>query len=299
MNVLVIGKGGYIGESFTQYVREKYSIQPESRPGGIVEAEPLTVDVVDSYTEWIDVDFKNYSTILFAAGIAHCKQTPANKHLYYEVNRDLAIKIAKKAKSVNVAHFIYLSSMSVFGQASNEQPEITANETPIPRHNDYYGHSKFEAEIALHELADENLSVSIIRPPMVYGRECPGKFHQLVKLSRFMPIVPDTQNARSMIYIDNLSEFLCKIIISRKNGIFHPQNSMHTNTACLIKLIRKQMKRETITSKPLGKLIRLLMPGIPTLANAFGSMYYTAETADYQKTTLESSVKQSIDSLCE
>lgn len=57
------------------------------------------------------------------AGIAHQKETRENAHLYYEVNRDLAIKTAQKAKKEGVKQFIFLSSMSVYGKIQELLPK--------------------------------------------------------------------------------------------------------------------------------------------------------------------------------
>lgn len=270
--ILIIGANGYIGENFANYAQDEFQI-----------------NTVNSHKEWKWTDFSGYTSILFAAGIAHRKETEENKHLYYEVNHYLALDVAKKAKAANVPQFIYLSTMSVFGDANTE---IAITDTPSPINN--YGRSKFEAEESLADLASDDFNIAIIRPPMVYGKNCPGKFQELVKLSKYMPIVPDTKNLRSMIFIDNLSEFLCTIIRENAHGTFHPQNSMHINTACLIELIRQEAGKKTFKSQLLGVLAKTLFPICPPLKNAFGSIYYTRKEEAYQKISLESSVKRSI-----
>lgn len=275
MRVLVIG-GGYIGQNFAQYASSRC----------VNEDIAFAVDVVDARIGWKNTHFENYDAVLFAAGIAHRKQTRQNKHLYYEVNRDLAIAVAKKAKTAHVRQFVYLSSMSVYGK---QQGEITAHTMPCPRDNDYYGHSKFQAEEALKKIAAENFKITVVRPPMVYGLNCPGKFSQLLRLSKFMPIVPDTQNKRSMIYIDNLSDFLYMIIKNEMSGIFCPQNKTYINTAHLIRKIRQKQGKKTATSLVLGAIVHAILPFCPPLKNAFGSLYYVH---------LPSFANQNIDYLC-
>ena len=51
---------------------------------------------------------------------------------------------------------------------------------------------------------------------MIYGKGCKGNYQKLAKLARITPIFPDIENKRSMIYIDNLSEFIKKLI---ENGV--------------------------------------------------------------------------------
>src|SRR5699024_4692226 len=121
------------------------------------------IDELDARNEkWKEYDFSSYDTILHLAGIAHIKETKKNKYLYYEINRDLAISIAKKSKSEGVRHFIFMSTMSVYGLTEG----IINNKTPTNPTN-AYGDSKLQAENKIKKLADNEFIISIIRPPMV------------------------------------------------------------------------------------------------------------------------------------
>ncbi|MCL1842344.1 MAG: NAD-dependent epimerase/dehydratase family protein [Defluviitaleaceae bacterium] len=256
--ILVVGVGGYIGKNFAEYAAFRKN-------------SSFTIDMVSSRDNvWALKNFAGYDSVIFAVGIAHRKQTKKNRHLYFAVNRDLAVSVAEKAKSAGVRQFIYLSSMAVYGK---KEGEISAHTIPNPAHNDYYGTSKFQAENALNKLADENFCVAVIRPPLVYGENCPGKYGKLEKLAKYLPIVPDNKNKRSMIYIDNLSEFLCTVIESQKGGIFRPQDSKYTNTALLIKHLRRQKGKKTVIFGA-GLLLRLCMAVFPPIKTAFGNLYY-------------------------
>ena len=160
--------------------------------------------------------------------------------------------------------------MAVFGK---KEGEISAHTKPNPRHNDYYGTSKFEAENALTNLQNADFKIAIIRPPMVYGQNCPGKYRQLVKIAKYLPLVPCNQNKRSVIYIDNLSEFLCAVISNRASGIFHPQNPKHVSTSELITQIRRENGKNTRTFGA-GLLLRLCGAVFPPVKTAFGTLYY-------------------------
>jgi len=183
--------------------------------------------------------------------------------------------------------------MSVYGI---KEGEITMHTTPVPRHNDYYGQSKHEAEILLSQDSQINKILAIVRPPMVYGSKCPGKFSDLVKLSKYMPILPNAKNKRSMIYIDNLSEFLYSLITNKSVGVFCPQNTEYANTSLLIKLIRKEQGKKTLLLP--GKIfIKLCTKIFPPIKTAFGTLYYTKELStknSEQHITLEDSVRHSI-----
>ena len=101
--ILITGANSYIGSSFENYLNKNYN-------------SCYQIDTLDMINEsWKNFDFSSYDVIYHVAGIAHIKETKDNKDLYYKVNKDLAIEVAKKAKQENVKQFIFLSSMSVYG----------------------------------------------------------------------------------------------------------------------------------------------------------------------------------------
>lgn len=255
MKVLVVGARGYISRKFAEYARERGEID---------------VTVVDSREEWKKTPFENFSSVIFTAGIAHRKQTKRNAHLYFDVNYSLAIDVAQKAKTAAVPHFIYLSSMAVFGK---KQGEISAYTIPNPRHNDYYGSSKFLAENALINLQTADFSIAIVRPPMVYGSDCPGKFRQLARLAKFLPVCPCNKNKRSVIYIDKLSAFLFETAKNKNAGFFHPQDDKYASTSDLVKEIRRKDGKKTVILG-MAWFLRVCMAVFPPMKTAFGSLYY-------------------------
>ena len=72
--------------------------------------------------------------------------------LYYKVNRDLTVEIAKHAKASGVKQFVFMSSQIVYhASKSLEGTVISKNTKPNP--NDFYGDSKLQAEKGLHCVA--------------------------------------------------------------------------------------------------------------------------------------------------
>ena len=175
--VLIVGADSYIGCSFESYVHGLFDVS--------------TVDARND--EWRKFNFSGFDSVLFTAGIAHCKQTPANKDLYFAVNRDLALSVAQKAKEQGVGQFIYLSSMAVYGVKTGE---ITETTVAAPPENDYYGFSKYQAEKLLEPIKSEHFKIAVIRPPMVYGPCCKGKFQQLLAVSKIAPLITVIKNKR-------------------------------------------------------------------------------------------------------
>lgn len=253
--ILITGKNSYVGKSLKKWLGnypDRYSIDSIS----------LRND------SWKAKDFSEYDVVFHVAGIAHIKETKENAHLYYKVNRDLAYKVAEKAKIENVNQFIFLSSMSVYGI---ETGVIDKNSPLKPKSN--YGKSKLEAEKLIVNLENSDFKVAILRPPMIYGKGCKGNYTRLVKLALKTPVFPDIDNKRSMIYIDNLSEFVKCLIDNHRGGIFFPQNNEYVNTSNLVKLVAKTHGKKILVTR-LFNLPFILMKRNETVNKVFGNLVY-------------------------
>ena len=259
--VLITGKNSYIGTSLENWLMrepDKYKVD--------------TVDMKDR--SWKEKDFSSYDVVFHVAGIAHIKETSDNQNLYYKVNRDLAYETAQKAKQDGVEQFIFLSSMSVYGI---EQGVIDKN-TPLTP-NSAYGKSKIEAEKLINKLKDDSFTVATLRPPMVYGKGCRGNYPRLVGLAFKTPIFPKVDNKRSMIYIDNLSEFVKRLIDNRSGGLFFPQNADYVNTSEMVRIIAEVHGKRVVMTKLFNPLLRLL--NVSTVNKVFGDLVYDISMSDY------------------
>ncbi len=261
-NILITGKNSYIGTSFENWLmREpsKYKVD--------------TVDMEDGL--WKDKDFSRYDVVVHVAGIAHIKETTENQDLFYKVNRDLAYEAASKAKADGVKHFVFLSSMSVYGIENG----VIDQHTPL-KPKSAYGKSKIEAEELINKIASDFFTVSILRPPMVYGKGCRGNYPKLARLALKTPFFPKIDNQRSMIYIDNLSEFVKQLIDNCSRGLFFPQNAEYVNTSEMVKLIGEAYGKRLRMTKLFNFLLRLL--NISTVNKVFGDLVYEMRMSEYE-----------------
>ena len=263
--ILITGANSYIGTSFEKYIRDNFS-------------DDYTVDTVDMVDgSWRGKSFAGYDSVFHVAGIAHRKETKENAHLYYEVNRDLAIETAKKAKADGAGQFIFLSSMSVYGM---ETGVITKETKPNPK--SHYGKSKWQAEQAIEPLASDNFKVCILRPPMVYGKDCKGNFQTVVKIVKKFPVFPKVKNERSMIYIDNLSSFLKFCVDQNLSNVYFPQNQEYVRTVDMAQKIAAKLNKKIYFSVLMGCGVLLLRPYIAVAKKGFGNLIYrNTEEFDY------------------
>ena len=260
-NILITGKNSYIGTSLENWLMrepDKYKVD--------------TVDMKDG--SWKEKDFSSYDVVFHVAGIAHIKETSDNQDFYYKVNRDLAYETAQKAKEDGVEQFIFLSSMSVYGIENG----IINRDTPL-KPNSAYGKSKIEAEDLINKLEENCFTIATLRPPMVYGKGCRGNYPRLAGLALKTPVFPKVDNKRSMIYIDNLSEFVKRLIDNRSGGLFFPQNADYVNTSEMVRIIAEVHGKRVVMTKLFNPLLRLL--NVSTVNKVFGDLVYDMSMSDY------------------
>ena len=262
-HILITGADSYIGNSLIAHLCEQpYTV--------------TTLDVRDA--EWVNFSFAGFDAVLHVAAIVHQKERPEMEALYFQVNRDLAVQIARKAKAEGIGQFIFMSSMSVYGMDTGV---ITLDTVPAP--TSFYGKSKLAAEEHITKLADGEFRVCILRPPMVYGPGCRGNFQTVVKLVRKLPVFPELRNQRSMIHIDNLCEFLKLCIDEGESGLFFPQNREYMQTSDMARTIAQALGKRVWFSRLAGLAVRLTIPFLSLTKKAFGSLIYRdTERHDYR-----------------
>lgn len=283
--VLITGENSYIGTSLKRYLLEYNERQGR---------ELYRVDTLSQRNPaWESYNFGGYDAVFQASGIAHVDTgsvTREQQALYYQVNCDLAVATARKARTAGVGLFLYPSSIIVYGDSApyGKSRMITAR-TPADNPH-FYGDSKLRAEKELGKLSGatgevspdciggRQMQLAILRLPMVYGRGSKGNYPMLAKLAAKLPFFPDVQNQRSMIYIENLCEFIRQRIEDGQGGLYFPQNAEYTATARMVQEIAAAHGKKVRLLKALNPLAALAsrMPGkIGAMANkAFGSLTY-------------------------
>jgi UDP-glucose 4-epimerase len=276
--ILITGAGSYIGTSFENWVSqwpEKYQVD--------------TIDMRGN--EWKDKPFSTYDVIYHIAAIVHVKENDTEK--YFSVNRDLAVEVAKKAKAEGVKQFIFLSTMGVYGK---ETGVIDENTKPNPKTP--YADSKLEAEGLLNKLADDSFKVATLRPPIVYGKDCRGNYPRLAGMALKLPVFPKIKNERSMIFIDNLSEFVRLAIDSELSGLFFPQNKEYVNTTELVRLIAQVHDKDLKATGVFNPFVYLGIKMSQTFGKVFGSFVYDKKMSggpseiDYETCSFKDSIER-------
>ena len=271
--ILITGANSYVGTRLETWLKQwpdAYSVD--------------TVSLLDE--QWKAMSFCGYDSVFHVAGLVHLKESkddPQQKELYDRINHRLAVDVASKAKNEGVKQFIFMSSASVYGLegAVGTNVIITADTPLEPADN--YGISKKNAEVLLKPLEDDSFKIVILRPPMIYGKGCRGNYVTLAKLAKKLPVFPYMHNQRSMLYIDNLSEFVRLMIDNEERGIFCPQNNEYTQTAQMVALIAQANGRKIWMIHGFGWALKLMSHLTGLVNKAFGNLCYDFELSRYKQ----------------
>lgn len=286
--ILITGRGSYLGNSLKAYLEafgDCYQVDCVSLRSG----------------DWMEQSFRGYDAVYHTAAIVHqsrSKTDPGELARYRAVNRDLAVAAAKKAKAEGVRQFVFLSTMAVYGltAAFGETVTITAQTPTVPTDN--YGLSKLEAERALLALEGPDFRVSILRPPMIYGKDCKGNFRSLVSMARRLPFFPKVPNRRSMLYVGSLNRLVQQIIDREERGIFCPQDPEYVNTSAMVQAIAAAQGKRLLLIPGFSWALHLLRHLTGAVDKAFGSLVYDKALSkleeDYCIASFPDSVKQSV-----
>lgn len=259
------------------------------------------IDAVDTMGDnWKKADYSQYDVVYHVAGIAHVNAEPKMEALYYKVNRDLTIEVAKHAKACSVKQFIFMSSQIVFHESQSLKGEVlTASTKENP--NGFYGDSKLQAELGIKPLEDESFKVCILRPCMIYGPNAKGNFPRLAKLATKVPVFPGWHNKRSMLYIDNLAEFVKQAIERQLSGTFYPQNREQADTVEIIRFFAKEAGHKVWITRLFNPCVWLGSFVLQPINKMFATYYYDPEMSkmdfDYQLVSFEDSLKRVAESL--
>lgn len=283
--ILITGANSFIGTSFERYIERNFKNE-------------YVIDTIDMISgSWRKKDFSLYDSVFHVAGIAHSERgkiSAEREQLYYNVNARLAIETAEKAKKEGVKQFIFMSSAIVYGDSAPiGKTKVITKETPLNPKN-CYGKSKVMAEEGLITLNSNSFKVVILRPPMIYGANCKGNYPLLAEIAHFAPIFPYIKNDRSMLYIENLCEFVRLMVKNDENGIFWPQNNEYSNTSELVKMIAETQGKKIILVKGFEWALKFIGLFTGIINKAFGSLSYEKSISEYKERYSNISLAESI-----
>ncbi len=222
MRVLVIGGTGFIGSHLVERlstngipvtVPVRKGCRAVSPPDSCVEFVPVDRDEIG----WAGALLPGVDVVVHLAAVRGSGWSFGDRHVN-DVNVRLTGKLVEGAASHAVSHFIYVSSVSVYGHPCGGPISEDYPCSPATR----YGFSKYEAEkLVVAASGKRGMAATIVRPVITYG---PGdtwgmvpKMARLIYGGRFA-IVGKGENRVHLIYIDDLIDGLMLLIPRRPAG---------------------------------------------------------------------------------
>jgi UDP-N-acetyl-alpha-D-quinovosamine dehydrogenase len=208
-------------------------------------AERVVISDIGAATVW-DEALAGVEAVVHLAARAHVlNDSAANASQYLDVNTSGTRCLAAACVRAGVRRFVYVSSIKVNGEASAGAVFSALDE---PRPLDAYGRSKLLAEQALLELfADSDTSLSMVRPPLVYGPGVRANFLRLLQwVDRELPLpLAAVDNRRSLVSVWNLCDLLTRLLSGTvpAGRVWLVSDGMDLSTPGLIRRIGAAMDR--------------------------------------------------------
>lgn len=191
MRVVVTGASGFIGRAVVPALR--------ARGHQVVALDRAAVGDIATFKGW-SAQLAGSDAVVHLAALAHARGVDETN--LRAVNVDAALALGKAAAAAGV-RMLQMSSVKVLGDETLQRPFDDAS--PLAP-QDAYARAKAEAEAALR--AVPGLSLTILRPPLVYGPGVKANFLALLRaVARGWPLpLASIENRRSLVYVGNLAD---------------------------------------------------------------------------------------------
>lgn len=246
--ILITGATGFVGSHLLQMAlaQNREVVCPVRSGRSSSDTKTPLIDSIDRNTDW-EAHLINVHTVIHCAARVHVMNDTEADPLaaFREVNLYGTLRLAEQAAAAGVNQFIYLSSVKVNGEMTATGQAFTENDTP--QASDPYGISKQEAEAALMELGQRTgMAITIIRPPLVYGKGVAANFLSLlIWVKKKIPLpLGSIHNQRSFVFVKNLTDFILHCVQNPQayNQVFLISDGKDLSTTELLREAAKALE---------------------------------------------------------
>lgn len=214
MKVAVTGSSGFVGRAFVSLLKD-LSVDHVCI-NRVKEDSPYCLGPKNFCLDYDDnqalvLALTGVDVVFHLAGRAH-KRISTSEHEYIKfkiANVDCLRSVIHASVEAKVKRIVFMSSIGVLGSSSGFCS--FSDSSPVCP-SAIYSQSKLEAEQLLVSLLSERNDIDwvILRPPLVYGLNCPGNMAKLIRLIKAFPVVPfgSVYSRKSFISLNNLVSIL-------------------------------------------------------------------------------------------
>lgn len=253
MNVLITGANGFIGNDVALKLNSRECNLVRVSVRKLNKNFPNAIQVYENMDLLADTDWshalKNIDVVIHCAASAHLADCGSKESIsrFIKVNVSGTENLAYQAAMLGVKRFIFLSTLAVHGAETLLRPFNVDDE--LQPHSDY-ARSKLAAEKKLAEISKATgMSIVVIRPPLVYGPNAPGKFGLLVRCVHWCLPLPlgNIKNKKSFVFLDNLVDLIicCINNPNASNQVFLVSDDEDISTTQLIKKVGNALNKPT------------------------------------------------------
>lgn len=319
MKILITGIDGYIGVQMAQVLIDRgHDVTGIDtgfyREGWLYNGVKYLPKIINKDTRNVESDdLRGYDAVIHLADLSNDPLGQHNPELTYQINHTASVRLATLAKEVGVKRFIYSSSCSAYGIAS----EDFVTEESVLNPQTAYAKCKVSVEEDLRKLADENFSPTYMRNATVYGPSPRMRFDLVVNnLSGLayttgeIKMTSDGTPWRPLVHILDVCEaFACVLeapVEKVFNQVFNVGNSASNyQVKDIAQIVAKAFSGCTLTlgnsdgdnrsyrvnfdkiknTLPEFKCARTVEDGVNDLKKVFESIKMTKETFEYRAFT--------------
>ncbi|MDC1153553.1 NAD(P)-dependent oxidoreductase [Nitrospinaceae bacterium] len=187
MKILITGDRGYIGSVLAQVLSEhSYDIvgfdTDYYRGTDLYSVERSYRKITRDIRSVSPEDVQGVEAVVHLAGLSNDPLGELAPNLTEDINLRGTLQLARLAREAGVKRFVYASSQSMYGisNTDDELDEDDSDKNPLTA----YARTKWDAELQLKELANENFTIVCFRPSTVFGASprlrCDIVFNNLV-----------------------------------------------------------------------------------------------------------------------
>lgn len=227
MKILLVGGAGYVGYSLTKQILKGNNPITEvviydnlsrnnfgffthdkfnKKPVRFIKGELLDSRKLKQALNGVDI-------VVHLAAKVTTPYADSDSHFFDQINHWGTATLANVVEESDIKHFIYLSSMSVYGSS-----ETSVNENHEPAPESFYGISKFQAEEHVTRLSSQ-MKVHTLRSGNVYGynptMRIDAVFNRFMFEANFsgrVTIHGNGEQSRTFIHVDKLAHIIEAVI---------------------------------------------------------------------------------------
>lgn len=245
--ILITGATGFIGRSLVPaLLSEGHDVRcAVLQLDSTLQAEQIVINNLEVHTDWTDA-LRNVEIVIHLAARIHIMKEYATSSLdeYCKINSIATKNFVEQAAQNNVKRFIFLSTIKVHGEFS--QNNLPFSEDCRTQPEDPYAKSKLYAEQFIQEICQNaRMEFVILRPPLVYGPYVKANFLRILQLVDKKWPLPfgSIYNKRTFIYIDNLVSAISAVVSepSAANQVYLVADDCSWSLTQLVQTLSRKM----------------------------------------------------------